>query len=79
MSYNSPGDETAFFTWLKSIPGVVRVDGRGRELLIHLRMQKLSKTALREFVALYRRYVGDLGELAPFCGTAGRAKKTPHY
>jgi hypothetical protein len=66
MSYWSPGDEKAFFTWLESIGGVNRVEGRGRVLTIHLRSKRLSRTALRELVAIYKRYKGDMRELAPF-------------
>ena len=66
MWYWSPGDERAFFSWLESIGGVTRVEGRGRTLQIHLRSRRLSRTAQRELVAIYKRYGGDLRELAPF-------------
>lgn len=66
MRYASPGDESAFFAWLQSIPGVVKVEGRGRELIIYLRSKRLSATALRELLALYVRYRGNLRELAQF-------------
>lgn len=59
MVYFSPGDEAAFFQWLCATPSVSRVEGHGRELLIHLRSKRLSKAAAREFAALYRRYGGE--------------------
>ena len=65
-TYYSAGDERAFFAWLQSIPGVVKVEGRGRELCVHLRSKRLSAAALRELLALYSRYQGNMRELAQF-------------
>lgn len=64
--YFSPGDETAFFTWLQSIPGVVSVGGAGLALHIRLRSKRLSANSLRELIALYWRYGGFLPDLAQF-------------
>jgi hypothetical protein len=72
MRYYAPGDETAFFGWLQSIPGVVSVRGQGRELHVHTRSTRLSKEALIELVALYRRYRGNLEELAMFSTPANK-------
>lgn len=66
MSYWSQGDESAFFTWLQTIPGVVSIQGQGRELHIRLRSKRISSNSLRELFALYRRYGGDLSELTMF-------------
>lgn len=66
MHYLSQGDEDAFFAWLSAIPGVVSVKGHGRELHIRLRSLRLSQTSLRELIALYTRYDGELSELAQF-------------
>ena len=66
MRYYSPSDEAAFFGWLQSIPGVIRVHGQGRELVIELRSKRLSASSLRELIALYRRYEGNMSELAQF-------------
>jgi hypothetical protein len=66
MRYWSQGDESAFFTWLQAIPGVVAVQGQGRELHIRFRSKRVSSASLRELFALYRRYGGDLSELAIF-------------
>jgi hypothetical protein len=51
---------------LESIGGVTRVEGNGLGLLIHLRSTRISKTTRRELVAIYKRYGGDLQELAAF-------------
>jgi hypothetical protein len=64
--YWSAGDEAAFFAWLQSIPGVESVTGEGSELHIKLRSSRLSQPALRELIALYARYGGDMRELARF-------------
>lgn len=73
MNYMSQGDESAFFTWLSSIPGVVSVVGSGRELHIRLRSIRLSQHGLRELIALYTRYGGELSELAQFANKANSA------
>ena len=72
MSYFAPGDESAFFTWLQSIPGVVSVRGLGRELHIQTRSTRLSRTSIIELVAIYRRYNGNLSELAMFITESNR-------
>ena len=66
MHYYSRRDEDAFFAWLQSIPGVRKVEGRGRELFIQLNSKRLSATSLRELLALYKRYHGNMRELAQF-------------
>ena len=66
MRYYSDGDEAAFFSWLQSISGVISVQGRGRELHIRLRSKRLSAQSLRELIALYQRYQGNMNELAQF-------------
>ena len=66
MTFRSSGDESAFFHWLQAIPGVTSVQGLGRELHIQLKSSTLSDSALRDFLALYKRYGGDLRELARF-------------
>lgn len=73
MRYLSEGDEAAFFAWLKSIPGVIAVAGVGRELQIQLRSARLSQQGLRELIALYTRYDGNLNELAQFATDANSA------
>jgi hypothetical protein len=75
IQFGSYGDEKAFFTWLESIGGVTRVEGRGTGLVIHLRSKRISKTALRELVAIYRRYGGEPGELAQFRPPKFKEKK----
>jgi hypothetical protein len=64
--YFSRKDEAAFFAWLKSIPGVVRVEGVGRRLVVTLRSARLSDSALRELIALHSRYRLPMRSLAQF-------------
>jgi hypothetical protein len=66
MRFASPGDETAFFSWLQAIPAVASVRGEGRELHIRLRSARLSAESLRELIAVYDRYDGNMKELAQF-------------
>ncbi len=64
MQYLAYSDEKAFFTWLESISAVKRVEGIGRELFIHLRSRRLSRIALLDLIAIYKRYDGDMSQLA---------------
>ena len=51
--FHSPGDEAAFFGWLKRNHAVSRASVRGRDLHIHLRPGKITTDELREFRALF--------------------------
>jgi hypothetical protein len=73
MSFLSAGDEAAFFSWLRGIPGVIAAQGVGRELHIGLKSGRLSQAGLRELIALYRRFGGRMSELAPFENSANTA------
>jgi hypothetical protein len=72
MHYYSRNDEAAFFSWLQSIPGVTGAHGQGRELVIRLKTKRLSQAALRELIALYRRYDGRMSELEQFANDTNR-------
>ncbi|MBW8813925.1 MAG: hypothetical protein JF588_10920 [Caulobacterales bacterium] len=67
-TFYSPGDETAFFTWLKRIRAVARVYNRGRDLQIELRAGKVSADELGEFRALFHRYGMDTTDLGALGG-----------
>jgi hypothetical protein len=66
LTFYSQLDEKAFFDWLESIPGVIRVEGRVWELMIHLRSRRIAQTSLRDLLAIYHRYGGDMSQLAQF-------------
>ena len=66
LVYHSRRDEAAFFGWLKSIRGVVEVEGIGRQLVVTLRSQRLSDTTLKELIALHTRYRLPMHLLAQF-------------
>jgi hypothetical protein len=65
-TYFSQSDEDAFFSWLQSIPGVLRVVGTPDGLVVTLRTKRLSQMALRELLALHFRYGLPMHELAQF-------------
>jgi hypothetical protein len=67
-TFYSPGDETAFFTWLKRIRAVAGVSNRGLDLQIQLRAGKISADELREFRALFHRYGLDTTDLGAVGG-----------
>ena len=65
-TFYSQTDEASFFAWLESIPGVVRVVGERRSLIVTLRSGRLSKPALWELLALHFRYNIPMEALARF-------------
>jgi len=81
--YWSQGDESAFFRWLESIPGVKGVKGQGLELIVTLRSSRISSLALRELIALHTRYNLPMQLLAQFETTTNkkwfRSKKAYWY
>jgi hypothetical protein len=65
-TYYSQSDEAAFFSWLQSVPGVVRTVGTAEGLVVTLRSRRLSQSALRELLALHFRYDLPMQALAQF-------------
>jgi len=61
--FHSPGDEGAFFWWLKKISAVQRAANRGRNVEIQLRPGKTSSDELRELRSLFHRYGMDTTDL----------------
>ena len=62
-TFYSPGDETAFFGWLRKMRAVSEVRPRGLDLHIGLRSGKISADELREFRALFHRYGMDTSDI----------------
>ena len=72
-TYWSRQDEAAFFGWLESIPGVIKVRGIGPELVVTLKSKRLSRDALWELIALYTRYGLPMKTLAQFETASNRS------
>jgi hypothetical protein len=66
VRFFSSEDEAAFFAWAARIPGVARVFGEGRSVILVLRSQRPSEAALRELLALFHRYKVPMQELAGY-------------
>ena len=64
--FYAQGDETAFFSWLKSIKSVKRIVGRGWSLELTLAATKLPRDDFRELFAVFERYRLDKSLLRPF-------------
>ena len=69
-TFYSSSDEANFFCWLRSIPGVTRVAGEGRDLHVTLRSSRLGEVALREMIALHWRYQLPMQNLATFLNSS---------
>jgi hypothetical protein len=65
--YFSDGDETAFFTWLERIPGVISVKGEHPDkLTVQIDDSKFTDETLRELIAVHHRYGVTMRDLARF-------------
>lgn len=66
VQFFSQGDEAAFFCWLKSLPFVEHIEGRGRTLYVKINSPAVDEDGLRELLALFHRYGVDLAQLIAF-------------
>lgn len=57
-------DEAAFFEWLKSLPCVRQLEGKGASLFILVAPGVVDEEGLRELLALFFRYNVDMRQLA---------------
>jgi len=64
--FNSPGDETSFFEWIKRIPSVVKFDGVHDELYLYIKSIIIPDDDLRELIGLFDRYKINMKQLALF-------------
>ena len=56
VRFFSRGDEMAFFAWLDRLPFVVRREGQGQTLLMHVNSAAVDEDGLREMLAFCKRY-----------------------
>lgn len=72
VRYYSPGDEQAFFAWLRRMPCVGEPRGVGIDLHIPLR-QRPTDGELRELIGLFFRYKIDMRQLAALATDENRS------
>ena len=65
LYFSSPGDEVAFFAWLKGLACVDQVQGHGPDLHVDITTARLQETEMRELIAILRRYHHPLHLLRP--------------
>src|SRR5277367_532553 len=65
-NFYSDADETNFFFWLKTIPGVVDAVEESDGLIVSFRSRRLSQQALKDLIALHMRYGLPMEGLAQF-------------
>ena len=66
VRFYSASDEAMFFNWLRNLSCVVQIEGRGLGLYISVKVSMVDEDALRELLALFRRYSIDMRQLAQF-------------
>jgi hypothetical protein len=64
VQFFSAHDESGFFEWLKKLTCVKRSEGRGRTIYLSVELASVDEDALRELLALFRRYAVDMRQLA---------------
>jgi len=69
--FNSQLDETMFFTSLKSISSIKKIEGRGRDLFLSL-PSRIPNRALRELLGVFHRYKKNMRQLAVFANATNR-------
>lgn len=62
--YWSQGDETAHFAWLARISCIREIKGSGIRVYLHIVDSSVTDDDFRELIAVYRRYGGDIHQLA---------------
>lgn len=62
--YWSEGDERAHFEWLGRIPSIKKVWGAGRRVYLDIETASIGRRDMRELIGVYRRFGGDLAQLA---------------
>lgn len=73
LNFFSRLDQAAFESWLDGIDGVGTVKGLGHLVEFDVVPEQIADRSLRELIAIYQRYGGDLAELAPFENDANRS------
>jgi hypothetical protein len=66
VRFFSEYDESAFFDWLNKLVCVQKYEGRGKTLYITVNSEAVDEDALREFLALFRRYGVAMSQLIAF-------------
>ncbi|RYZ01382.1 MAG: hypothetical protein EOO73_35755 [Myxococcales bacterium] len=61
-----------FFHWLGQIRSILRVEGRGDAILLHVSSKRVSENNLRELIAMFRRYKISMAQLAQFENDSNR-------
>jgi hypothetical protein len=65
-NFYSEADESYFFSWLNSIPGVNCVVGESHGVVVSFLSCRLSRAALQDLIALHARYGLTMEGLARF-------------
>lgn len=66
-------DEEAFFEWVGKIKSIIKYDGQGDEIHLHVKSNIISDHDLRDLVALFFRYKVKMEQLAIFLNPKNQA------
>lgn len=70
--YYSIQDEEMFFEWAARIPSIAKINGKGTEIYLHVKNNKIPDDDLRELIGLFYRYKVDMEQLAVFLNKDNR-------
>jgi hypothetical protein len=72
VQFFSHADESAFFTFARSIKAVQKIEHSGDSVTLHV-IARPSQQSLRDLVALFVRYrIGGMPQLAQFLSSTNR-------
>ncbi len=66
-------DEAAFFEWVGKIKSIIKYDGQGDEIHLHVKGAVIPEQDLRDLIALFFRYKVKMGQLAIFLNSKNQA------
>jgi hypothetical protein len=66
VTFYSLGDEAVFFGWLKAITCIGEITGIGGELHLKIKRRHISRSDLRDLIAISFRYGIAMRQLAQF-------------
>lgn len=71
VRFLSSGDEAAFLGFARSIKAVLKITGRGDEIILSV-VSRPSENSLRDLIALFYRYSIAMRQLGQFCNVKNR-------
>lgn len=66
VAFFSELDEEMFFSWIQKIDSVIKAEGVGQQIRLHVQSEYLPDKCLRELLALFWRYQINMRQFRSF-------------